>query len=116
MSIVLAVFPAAFGLAVGSFLNVVIVRVPENLSIIRPPSRCPQCHTELALRDGLTGLYNHRFFQEALTAELARSARHGRKVGLIFIDLDLFKNYNDMLGHPAGHELHGRGQRAREQR
>jgi diguanylate cyclase (GGDEF)-like protein len=61
--------------------------------------------TELALRDGLTGLYNHRFFQEALTAELARSARHGRKVGLIFIDLDLFKNYNDMLGHPAGDEL-----------
>jgi len=61
--------------------------------------------TELALRDGLTGLYNHRFFQEALTAELARSARHGRKVGLIFLDLDHFKNYNDMLGHPAGDEL-----------
>ena len=61
--------------------------------------------TELALRDGLTGLYNHRFFQEALTSELARAARHGRKVGLIFIDIDHFKNYNDMLGHPAGDEL-----------
>ena len=60
---------------------------------------------ELALRDGLTGLYNHRFFQEALTAEVARAGRHGRKVGLIFLDVDHFKNYNDLNGHPAGDAL-----------
>jgi diguanylate cyclase (GGDEF)-like protein len=60
---------------------------------------------KLALRDGLTGLYNHRFFQEALTQELARAARYGHSVGLIFLDVDHFKNYNDMLGHPAGDEL-----------
>jgi diguanylate cyclase (GGDEF)-like protein len=59
----------------------------------------------LALRDGLTGLYNHRFFQEALTTELARAGRHGRKAGLLFIDLDHFKNYNDLIGHPAGDEI-----------
>ncbi len=60
---------------------------------------------KLALRDGLTGLYNHRFFQEALTTELARAARYGNPVGLVFIDVDHFKNYNDLCGHPAGDEL-----------
>ena len=60
---------------------------------------------KLALRDGLTGLYNHRYFQEALTAELARGARYGNPVGLVFLDVDHFKNYNDQLGHPAGDEL-----------
>ena len=60
---------------------------------------------KLALRDGLTGLYNHRFFQEALTTELARAARYNNPVSLIFIDVDHFKNYNDMCGHPAGDEL-----------
>jgi diguanylate cyclase (GGDEF)-like protein len=60
---------------------------------------------DLALRDGLTGLYNHRYFQDALTAELARSARYGRVVTLIFLDVDHFKNYNDLHGHPKGDEL-----------
>ncbi len=60
---------------------------------------------KLALRDGLTGLYNHRYFQEALTAELARGARYGNPVGLVFLDVDHFKNYNDQLGHPAGDSL-----------
>lgn len=60
---------------------------------------------KLALRDGLTGLYNHRYFQEALSAELARGARYGNPVGLVFLDVDHFKNYNDRLGHPAGDEL-----------
>jgi len=61
--------------------------------------------TALAVRDGLTGLYNHRFFQESFTAEIARARRHGRVVSLLFIDVDNFKNYNDTSGHPAGDEL-----------
>ena len=59
----------------------------------------------LALRDGLTGLYNHRFFQDALTTELARSARYSRELSLVFLDVDHFKNYNDLNGHPAGDKL-----------
>jgi leader peptidase (prepilin peptidase)/N-methyltransferase len=44
---------ALLGLAVGSFLNVVIARVPEGASVISPRSRCPRCQTELANRDNI---------------------------------------------------------------
>jgi len=44
---------AVLGLAVGSFLNVVIARVPEGASVIAPRSRCPHCQTELANRDNI---------------------------------------------------------------
>ncbi len=57
---------------------------------------------ELAVRDGLTGLYNHRYFQEALTVEVLRCKRHDRGFSLIFLDVDHFKIYNDINGHPAG--------------
>jgi len=57
---------------------------------------------ELAVRDGLTGLYNHRYFQEALTVEVLRCKRHDRGFSLIFIDIDNFKHYNDTNGHPEG--------------
>lgn len=42
-----AVLAGAFGLAIGSFLNVVIHRVPAGESVVRPPSRCPSCHAEI---------------------------------------------------------------------
>lgn len=60
---------------------------------------------QLALRDGLTGLYNHRYFQESLEAELARARRQSEALGLLFIDVDHFKQYNDRNGHPAGDRL-----------
>src|SRR5436309_15605032 len=41
------------GLAVGSFLNVVIWRVPRKLSVVRPPSHCPQCETPIRPRDNV---------------------------------------------------------------
>jgi diguanylate cyclase (GGDEF)-like protein len=60
---------------------------------------------EMAIRDGLTGLFNHRYFQETLTVELLRSRRHGRAFSLILIDVDNFKQYNDTHGHPEGDRL-----------
>lgn len=59
----------------------------------------------IARHDGLTGLYNHRHFQEAIVVELARAERHKHALGLLFIDVDHFKQYNDRHGHPAGDEL-----------
>ena len=57
---------------------------------------------ELVFRDGLTGLYNHRYFQETLSNEIARAARYQSSVSLILFDIDFFKNVNDTHGHPAG--------------
>ncbi len=57
---------------------------------------------ELVYRDGLTGLYNHRFFQESLSNEIARAIRYQSSVSLILFDIDFFKVVNDTYGHPAG--------------
>ena len=56
----------------------------------------------LASTDGLTGLYNHRKFQELLGEEIERSRRYKAPLSLLFLDVDDFKSYNDMFGHPAG--------------
>ncbi len=60
---------------------------------------------QLAVTDGLTGLYNHRFFQEKLDQEIARAERFGHPVSLCVIDVDHFKAYNDAHGHPRGDEV-----------
>ncbi len=52
--------------------------------------------------DALTGLRNHRAFQEALRTEIHRAARYGRPLGLVMLDVDSFKELNDRHGHPAG--------------
>lgn len=60
---------------------------------------------DLASKDGLTGLYNRRSFDERLTQEVERSFRHGRPVGVIMGDVDHFKSFNDSFGHQAGDEV-----------
>jgi len=57
---------------------------------------------ELTIRDGLTGLYNHRYFQENLALEILRSKRYTRTFSLVFLDVDFFKQYNDTHGHLQG--------------
>ncbi|MCI0515958.1 diguanylate cyclase [candidate division KSB1 bacterium] len=57
---------------------------------------------QLAITDGLTGLYNFRYFKEQLTQELNRARRHKAKVSVAIMDIDYFKHYNDTHGHPAG--------------
>ena len=59
----------------------------------------------LAVTDGLTGVFNHRRFQEQLQAEIIRSERHKRPMGVLMVDVDFFKKVNDAMGHPAGDEL-----------
>ena len=68
-----------------------------------------------AVSDGLTGLYNHAYFLQALRQEVLRSKRHGLKAALLLLDLDDFKRVNDergpRRGRPRAHE--GGGDRAR---
>lgn len=56
----------------------------------------------LATRDGLTGLGNRRLFDQTLEAEWGRARRQGGSIGLLLLDVDHFKSYNDMYGHLAG--------------
>jgi diguanylate cyclase (GGDEF)-like protein len=64
-----------------------------------------QLHAEiekLATTDGLTGLYNHRRFQETLAEEFKRLNRNSLPFSLMLTDIDYFKKVNDNYGHPAG--------------
>jgi diguanylate cyclase (GGDEF)-like protein len=59
----------------------------------------------LAATDALTGLTNHRGFQEILAADLERARRNDRPIALVMLDLDNFKTVNDTHGHPYGDEV-----------
>jgi len=56
----------------------------------------------LATTDSMTGLYNHRFFQESIRNSIDQSNRYGHPFALLLIDIDFFKKFNDTYGHQAG--------------
>ncbi|MAG36622.1 MAG: hypothetical protein CL878_10340 [Dehalococcoidia bacterium] len=68
-------------------------------------ARLYQKTNEQATTDGLTGLLNHRTFQEYLASEVDRAQRAGTELALLFVDVDSFKVINDSYGHPAGDQL-----------
>lgn len=56
----------------------------------------------LATTDGLTELYNHRYFQEQIRMQVEQSKRYNHNFSLIIIDIDFFKKFNDTFGHQSG--------------
>ena len=81
-------------------LNAPIVRarVRTHLKL----QRASEALARLANRDGLTGLYNRRYFDEHVEQEFLRHRRQGLPLALAFVDIDYFKRYNDHYGHQAG--------------
>ena len=85
------------------------VKLLEQLaSYITAPIENSQLYSqarEKARIDELTGLFNRRHFDERLKEETASHARYGGTFSLLMLDLDSFKVYNDIFGHPAGDDL-----------
>ena len=54
------------------------------------------------LRDGLTGVFNRRYFDERMSSELAFAQRHAKRLSLLMADIDHFKQVNDTYDHPGG--------------
>lgn len=57
---------------------------------------------KLATTDGLTDLYNHRYFQEQIRMQVEQAKRYNNNFSLIIIDIDFFKKFNDTFGHQSG--------------
>ena len=60
---------------------------------------------QLSIHDPLTGLYNRRYMEETLETEIRRAERKGHSIGVIMLDIDHFKAFNDGFGHAAGDQM-----------
>lgn len=81
------------------------VTLAEHLAMALANLKLQETLRHQALRDPLTGLFNRRYLEETLVRELHRAQRLGTPVGIIMMDLDRFKQFNDSHGHHAGDAL-----------
>ena len=79
--------------------------VAEQVALALENARLYKETKMMAITDGLTGLYNHRFFIARLKEEINRAERYDRPLSLIIMDIDYFKHYNDTHGHQGGDEI-----------
>jgi diguanylate cyclase (GGDEF)-like protein len=78
------------------------VRVGEHLGLALAKLKLQETLQHLSVRDPLTGLFNRRYMEESLDRELRRAERQSKPLGIIMLDIDHFKRFNDTLGHDAG--------------
>ncbi len=76
----------------------------ENMMLYHKMMKLYRIKEQEAITDGLTNVYNYRFFQSQIEREIVRSDRHGNSFSIAMIDLDNFKQYNDTQGHLRGDE------------
>ncbi len=79
--------------------NSLVVHLKKSNKALKELSRR---FRDLAIRDGLTGLYNHGYLLDALAGEVSRAMRYDRPLSVIFLDVDHFKQFNDQFGHQRG--------------
>ncbi|MCK5782928.1 MAG: diguanylate cyclase [Desulfobacterales bacterium] len=77
----------------------------ENAILFESVQAAQEYFEEMAIRDGLTGLYNHRHFYDRLEEEFSRAGRYAVPLSLIYFDLDNFKRINDIYGHSLGDQV-----------
>ena len=80
----------------------IILEMKEAKEVAQKLRETNSCLKKLVYRDGLTGLYNYRYFQESLDKELSRATKYNSSVSLVLFDIDSFKKVNDTYGHPVG--------------
>jgi diguanylate cyclase (GGDEF)-like protein/PAS domain S-box-containing protein len=81
------------------------VTMSEHIAMALSNLRLHETLRSQSIRDPLTGLFNRRFMEESLELELRRAGRNQRSLGVIMLDLDQFKHFNDSYGHEAGDTL-----------
>jgi len=81
------------------------VTVAEHAALALANLKLQQTLRDQAIHDLLTGLFNRRYMEEILERELLRAKRRGSSVGVIMVDIDHFKQFNDLYGHEAGDAL-----------
>jgi diguanylate cyclase (GGDEF)-like protein/PAS domain S-box-containing protein len=81
------------------------VAMAEHIAMALSNLRLHETLRSQSIRDPLTGLFNRRFMEESLALELRRAVRNQRPLGVIMLDLDQFKRFNDAHGHDAGDTL-----------
>lgn len=80
----------------------VIKRMAEHYALSLLNLRLRETLRLESIHDPLTGLYNRRYMEQSLERELARAERHHTDLGVIMLDIDHFKHFNDTYGHEAG--------------
>jgi len=86
-------------------LQTLAVAIGDHISLSLLNIRLRERLRHQVIHDALTGLYNRRYLEETLEREIYRVRRKGVSLGLIMLDLDHFKRYNDTYGHEAGDDL-----------
>jgi len=82
-------------------IRIVVGRAAERQLILKE-AREKEMYQRLSIMDGLTQIYNRRYFDEVIEKELARAQREAKPLSFMMIDIDHFKNFNDANGHQAG--------------
>ena len=83
-------------------VSIILVFIACYLAKYIVKSRDLEYTYALATTDGLTELYNHRYFQEQMIQNIETSKRYNKNFSLIMIDIDFFKKFNDTYGHQSG--------------
>ncbi len=78
------------------------VAVARHISLALANLKLHETLQQQSIRDPLTGLFNRRYLEESLTREIRRAARSQQSVGIVMLDVDHFKQFNDTFGHEAG--------------